>query len=54
MTNNEKIALIRKFEKICVMRWTSEMYKIPADDKAVAKIKALEVSIFLAEALEGL
>lgn len=53
MTNKEKIALIRKFERICVMRWTSEQYKIPADDKDVAKIKAREVSIFLAEALQG-
>ena len=54
MTNDEKIALIRKFKKICVRNWTSEQYKIPADDKKLAEFKALEVGIFLAEALEDL
>lgn len=54
MTKNEKIALIRKFKKICIRNWTSEQYKIPADSKDLAKIKALEAGIFLAEALEDL
>ena len=53
MTNDEKIALIHKFKKICIRNWTSEQYKIPADDKQLAEIKALEVGIFLAEALEN-
>ena len=52
MTNDEKIALIRKFKKICIRNWTSEQYKIQADSKQLAEIKALEVGIFLAEALE--
>lgn len=52
MTGDEKVALIRKFKKICVRNWTSEQYKIPADDKQLAELKALEVGIFLAEALE--
>lgn len=54
MTNDEKIVLIRKFKKICIRNWTSEQYQIPADDKKLAEFKALEVGIFLAEALEGL
>lgn len=53
MTNDEKIALIHKFKKICIRYWTSEQYKIPADSKQLAEIKALEVGIFLAEALTG-
>lgn len=54
MTNDEKIKLILKFKKICIRNWTSEQYKIPADNKALAEFKAAEVGIFLAEALEGL
>ena len=53
MTNNEKIALIRKFKKICIRNWTSTKYKIPADSKDMAEIKAMEVGIFLAEALDS-
>ena len=54
MTKDKKIALIHKFKNICVRNWTSKQYKIPADDKQLAEIKALEVGIFLAEALEDL
>ena len=54
MTKDEKIALIRKFKKICIRNWTSKQYKIPADDEVLAKVKALEAGIFLAEALEDL
>lgn len=54
MTNDEKISLIRKFKKICVRNWTSEQYKIPADNERLAEFKALEVGNFLAEALEDL
>ena len=54
MTKDEKVALICKFKEICVRNWTSKQYKIPADSKDLAEIKALEVGIFLAEALESL
>ena len=54
MTKDEKIALICKFKEVCVRNWTSEQYNIPADSKDIANFKALEVGIFLAQALEDL
>ena len=51
ISNDEKKAIIRKFKKICVRCWTSEEYKYPADSKEVAEFKAMEVCLFLAEAL---
>lgn len=51
ISNDEKKTIIRKFKKICVRCWTSEQYKYPADSKDLAEIKAIEVALFLAEAL---
>lgn len=53
MTNDEKIALIRKFRNICVKNWTSIEYNNPAYSKEVAEFKTMEVCLFLREALNS-
>ena len=51
LSEEEKDKIIRKFRKICIKCWTSEQYKIPADSKEVAEFKAMEVCLFLRDAL---
>ena len=51
LTNSEKKRIVNKFRKICIRNWTSCMYKIPPDDKSTATVRAIEVCLFLSEAL---
>lgn len=51
LSEEDKDRIINKFRKICVRNWTSREYHIPADSEELAELKAIEVCLFLEEAL---
>ena len=51
LSEEDKDRIVNKFRKICVRNWTSREYHIPVDSKELAELKAIEVCLFLEEAL---
>ena len=53
LTEEDKDKIVKRFKKICIDNLTSEEYNTPADSKDIAELTALEMCLFLREALDN-